>query len=72
MIKLFGASWCNPCRMAKKWLNDHAVAFEYIDVEGGSPEVDKYRIMTVPTLIMGDKIITGFSAQEYTEELSGL
>ena len=69
MVKLFGASWCNPCKMAKKWLNDHNIAFEYIDVEGGSQEIEKYNIMSVPTIVKGDMIITGFQENEYKQKL---
>lgn len=68
-MKLFGASWCNPCQMAKKWLNDHNIAFEYIDVESGHEDVDKYNIMSVPTIVKGDEVITGFQVEEYKQKL---
>lgn len=69
MIKLFGASWCNPCKQAKKWLLDHNIAFEYIDVESGHEDVEKYNIMSVPTIVKEEMIITGFQEAEYKEKL---
>lgn len=55
--------------MAKKWLNDHNIAFEYIDVEDGSEEVEKYNIMSVPTILKGGTMIIGFQEDEYKQKL---
>lgn len=68
-MKLFGADWCNPCRQAKKWLADHGIAYEYIDVESGHEDIEKYNIMSVPTIVKGEEVITGFQESEYKEKL---
>lgn len=69
MIKLFGASWCNPCKMAKKWLKDHNIDYKYIDVEENGLEVSEFNIMSVPTIVKDDIVITGFQDQEYRQKL---
>ena len=42
VIKLFGINNCNTVKKAKDWLNEHAVAYEFVDFK-------KYSI--TPTLI---------------------
>jgi thioredoxin reductase (NADPH) len=32
-IKVYGASWCNDCRRAKRFLGDQRVAYEWHDIE---------------------------------------
>ena len=33
MIVVYGADWCNDCRMVKNWLTAHDVSWEYRDIE---------------------------------------
>ena len=33
LIKVYGASWCNDCRRAKKFLGDQRVSYEWFDIE---------------------------------------
>lgn len=32
-IIMYGAEWCGDCRRSKAFLNDHEVAFTYVDLE---------------------------------------
>ncbi len=32
-IVMYTTSWCGDCRRAKKWLNEHAVAYRDIDID---------------------------------------
>lgn len=33
MIKLYGASWCKPCKETKSFLDDNKVEYTYVDVD---------------------------------------
>ncbi len=32
-IKLYATTWCGDCRRAKRWLDEHAIPYEYINIE---------------------------------------
>lgn len=62
---LFSKRGCTPCLSMKKFILTET-DLEYIeyDVEKDADKVQKYGIMTVPTLIIGDKRTTGFNPPE--------
>jgi mycoredoxin len=33
MIKMYTTTWCGDCRHAKRFLNEHGVAYEEINIE---------------------------------------
>ncbi len=44
-IVLYSASWCRDCRAAKRFLNEHGIAFDEIDIEetpGAAEEVIRH------------------------------
>lgn len=30
---MYATNWCGDCRMARRWLDQHHVAYEYINIE---------------------------------------
>jgi len=32
-VTMYGADWCGDCRRSKRFMEEHNVAFNYIDVE---------------------------------------
>lgn len=52
-IYRFTASWCNPCKMLAKTLenNDLGVDIEVIDIDENRELCDTYNIRGVPTLV---------------------
>jgi mycoredoxin len=32
-IKMYGTSWCGDCRRARRVLEQHRVAYDYVDIE---------------------------------------
>ena len=78
-VRIYTLSTCSHCKAAKKFLNDHDVAFDFTDVdllEGEEKaliieEVKKYNPrLTFPTIIInGDLIIIGFQDREIKEAL---
>jgi thioredoxin reductase (NADPH) len=60
-ILFYGAEWCADCQMAKKFLSDHSIEFEYhdIDTEPGAKEAmlelsDGKNV--IPTLLINGKV----------------
>ena len=58
-IKVYGAPWCPDCRRAKKFLAEHRVPYEWIDIDT-DPEALAYVQglqsggRTIPTIVFGD------------------
>jgi thiol-disulfide isomerase/thioredoxin len=63
----FSAPWCGPCKVSApywesfKEKNADRFLFEEVNVDEGSPKVEKYGVMSVPTVILCDD--TGVYAQ---------
>jgi thioredoxin reductase (NADPH) len=58
-IKVYGAPWCPDCRRAKKFLGEHRIAYDWIDVDqdaGGLRVVQELQNggRTIPTIVFGD------------------
>ncbi len=32
-IVMYATTWCGDCRMAKRWFDQHGVAYDYINIE---------------------------------------
>lgn len=65
-VILYGSAHCVPCATAKQWLKENKVSYQYFDVEMmTSEEIDSLGVQSLPTLIVGDSIISGFTKTEY-------
>ena len=55
IIKLY-ADWCGPCKVLESNLQLANIPHESVDIqsEEGGDIVDKYKVRTVPTLILMD------------------
>ena len=71
-IKLYALSYCPYCKENKAYLNDHDIAYEYVDVDTAPPEeaeqleaqVQQYNPdETFPTMVVdgGKEVIVGFN-----------
>ncbi len=56
---MYGADWCGDTRVARQFMREHAIEYEWIDVEQ-SPEARawvrlvNYGFVSVPTLLLPD------------------
>lgn len=63
----FSASWCGPCKSLEQTLEktDLGLPVESYDIDEQAELVQKYRVRTVPTLVLVDedgkalKVLTG-------------
>jgi glutaredoxin len=78
-VFLYALSTCGWCSRTKKFLSDHDIAYEYVDVDLCSPEDRENIIVEIlgrggsprfPTIIVDDKVlITGFEEEKIKEAL---
>lgn len=77
-IKMYTLSTCSHCKATKKFMDDCAVKYEFIDVdllEGAErtatiEDVKKLNPkISFPTIIIGDKLIIGFNEEKLREAL---
>ncbi|PXY54529.1 glutaredoxin family protein [Virgibacillus profundi] len=62
---LFTKRGCVPCSSLKRFLlTETELDYEEIDVDKEPQTLEEYDIMSVPTLIIGDKRVTGFVPHE--------
>ncbi|NNN20449.1 MAG: FAD-dependent oxidoreductase [Acidimicrobiales bacterium] len=55
-IVLYGAPWCPDCKQSKKFLSEHRVDFEFVDVDDNPEALDKVREIqnggqSIPTIV---------------------
>ena len=64
-ILIYSASWCAPCKSAKKLLDDLKLSYEEIDIEKNNISREKLLEMTgghtVPQIQINEKYIGGYS-----------
>jgi thioredoxin reductase (NADPH) len=58
-VRVYGAPWCPDCRRAKKFLAEHRVAFDWVDIdqnEEGLRYVEQVQKggRTIPTVVLAD------------------
>ena len=63
-IKIYTSSWCGPCKMAKRLLEEKGYSFEEIDIEekGWTREdlFNKTGGRTVPQIVIEGETIGGY------------
>ena len=51
-MKLYTASWCNPCQELKAWMKERNISYSEVDVDGlGKVGCGALGITSVPTLV---------------------
>ncbi|MEN6441306.1 MAG: glutaredoxin family protein [Syntrophobacter sp.] len=78
-VKLYALSTCIHCRNAKQLLDECGVTYQCVDVDKLEGEERRQIIEEIkkenpkcsfPMLIVGDKVIIGFRAEEIREALN--
>jgi len=58
-ITMYATTWCGGCRFAKRWLDSHGIAYDYINIEEDEQAATYVARVnngarSVPTLIFPD------------------
>lgn len=76
MVKLFRftASWCQPCKMLAKVLEQENIDIPAVDIDAQPELAKKYGIRSVPTIVIeqpnGDfELIVGASLSNYHKDV---
>ncbi|HEY0756757.1 MAG TPA: mycoredoxin [Ktedonobacteraceae bacterium] len=75
-IVVYATSWCGDCRMAKRWLDQHDIAYNYIDIEHNDAATAYVKqvnggMSTVPTIVFPDgSILVEPSARQLAAKFS--
>ena len=70
-VVLYGTSWCPDCKRTRRWLSEHGIGFEEIDVEA-NPEANDlitrygYGKRVIPTLDVDGRIYIDPKPEEMT------
>ncbi len=76
--KLYTLSTCMHCRATKRFLKEHGIEFDYVDVDKlDGKERDEVREevlkltgdLRFPTIVIGKKVIVGFFEDKLKEAL---
>ena len=76
--KLYTLSTCVHCRATKRFLKEHGIDYDYVDVdllEGKEKEKIRDEVVKVsggfrfPTIVVGKKVIVGFYEDKLKEAL---
>lgn len=75
-IKMYATTWCGDCRFAKRWLDAHGIAYDYINIEEDESAAELVvRVnggsRSVPTILFPDgSILVEPSARELAAKFS--
>lgn len=53
ILKFFG-TWCNPCKILTKSMNEAGIEHQAINVDENEELVEQYHIKSVPTVVILD------------------
>lgn len=66
MTVVYSKPNCMQCKMVKKWLTEHEVPFDTVDITEDKTAIDKLQMMgfkTVPVTIQSDFVFAGFDVK---------
>ncbi len=78
-VKVYSLSTCSHCKSVKKFLADHGIDYDFVDVDQfmgdeRSSMIDEVKIYnprcTFPTIVIGDNVVVGSKENEIKELLS--
>ena len=75
-ITMYATTWCGDCRMAKRWFDQHEVAYDYINIEQNDEAAAYVKqvnggMSTVPTIVFPDgSILVEPSARQLAAKLA--
>ena len=62
-ITVYGAHWCGPCKMVKKFLDDKKIAYDYVDIDV-NPEAMPDGYKSIPVLEVDGEYFVGYNREK--------
>jgi mycoredoxin len=75
-ITMYATTWCGDCRMAKRWFDQHGVAYNYINIEQNDEAAAYVKqvnggMSAVPTIVFPDgSILVEPSARDLAAKMA--
>lgn len=75
-IKMYATTWCSDCRFAKRWLDAHGIAYDYVNIEEDESAAELVMkinsgAQSVPTIVFPDgSILVEPTARELASKFS--
>jgi mycoredoxin len=67
-VVIYSTSWCPACKVAKSYMDGKGISYRDVDVEKSPEGAAEYRRLggngSVPFIVVGEKTMTGFNAQQ--------
>ncbi len=76
-ITMYATTWCGTCRMAKRWLDQHELSYNYINIEEDEQAADYVMKVnggnrSVPTIVFPDgSVLVEPSIRELSAKFPG-
>jgi arsenate reductase-like glutaredoxin family protein len=61
---IYTAPWCQACKQAAAWLEQQGVEVEEVDYEEAPIDIH-----SLPTIVIGDEVLTGFNPAQLKRAL---
>lgn len=70
-VVMYTTSWCGACKVARRYFEQHGVAYDERDIEARAEWREQCRLLnprlSVPTIRVGDGLMVGFSAERFEQ-----
>ena len=74
VVELYVTSWCPYCKKAAAYFQAKGIAVKEYDIEKDGAAAMRFRrfgVRGVPVVVIGDKIVAGYSVEDYDRALRG-
>ncbi len=72
-VKIYTTPTCPYCKMAKKFLDDHGIKYQELDITRDKAARDEMKnkcsSLAVPTICFNDEVLIGFNEAELRRKL---
>mgnify|MGYP000419335945 FL=1 len=72
MVTVYSKNNCMQCKMVKKWLSEHEIAFDEINIDEQPEKIDYVKSLgftAAPVIEAGDIVFSGFQPAKLKEIL---